>query len=54
MENNFIQMAALAGHAVATQSIQFLSTLSIVCSCISSMASRILSFKASIVSGLSP
>ena len=32
-----------------TRSVQFLSTLSIVCSCISPMASRILSFKASIV-----
>ena len=53
MENNFIQMAASAGHAVATRSVQFLSALPIVCSCISKMASRILSFKASIVSGLS-
>ena len=52
MENNSIQMAASAGHAVALLSVQFLSTLSIVYSCISSMASRILSFTASIVSGL--
>ena len=34
-------------------SVQFLSTLSIMYSCISPMALRILSFKASIVSGLS-
>ena len=46
MENNFIQMAALL------KSFKFLSTLSIVCSYISPMASRILSFKASTVSGL--
>ena len=52
MENNFIQMAALTDHAVA-HTIQFLSTLSIVCSCILPMASRIVFFKASIVSGLS-
>ena len=49
MENNFIQMAASAGHAVAYTIGITLSTLSIVCSCIS----PILSFKASIVSGLS-
>ena len=35
-----------------TRSVQFLNTLSIVCNCISPMASRILSFKASIVSEL--
>ena len=46
------QMAASAGHAAA-YTIGFLSTLSIACSCISPTASRILSFKASIVSGLS-
>ena len=51
MENNFIHMAASAGHD-PTRSVQFLSTLSIVCSCILTMASRILSFKASIVSDL--
>ena len=50
MENNFIQTSAWAGHAL---SVQFLSTLSIVRSCISPIASQILSFKASIVSGLS-
>ena len=44
MENNFFQMAA---------SVQFLNTLSIVCSYISSMVSRIFSFKVSIVSDLS-
>ena len=53
MENNFIQMAASAFHAVVYRSFQFLKTLSIVCSCISSMGSRILSFKASIAYGLS-
>ena len=35
-----------------TRSVKFLSTLSIVCNCISPMASRILSFKVSILSGL--
>ena len=54
MENNFIQMAASAGHAVVyTIGSIFKHTHTIVCSCISLMASRILSFKASIVSGLS-
>ena len=55
IENNFIQMAALAGHAAwsPTRSVQFLGTLSIVFCCISPMASRILSYKAPIVSGLS-
>ena len=53
MENNFIQMAASAGMQYPTRSFQFLSTLSIVRSCISPMASRILSFKALIVSELS-
>ena len=54
MENNFIQMAASAGHA-ATYMIGpiFITKLSIVCSCISPMASRILSFKAPMISGLS-
>ena len=52
MENNFIQMASSAGHAVQTTRLdQFLSTLSIVCIYISPMASGILSFKAPIVSG---
>ena len=46
MENNFIQMAASADHAVAY-------TWSIVCSCILQMVSRKFSFKTSIVSGLS-
>ena len=50
MENNFIQMAASTGYAMAYTIVQFLNTLSIVCSCISPMTSRILSFKASIVS----
>ena len=40
IENNFIQMAASAGHA---PSVQFLSTLSIVCSCISPVVSRMVS-----------
>ena len=53
MENNFIQMAASAGHVVAYTIGTILSTLSIKCSCISPMASRIFRFKASIVSGLS-
>ena len=53
MENNFIQMAASAGHTVAYTIGPIFSTLSIVCSCVSPMALRILSFKASIVSGLS-
>ena len=39
MENNFIQMAASAGHAVqTTRLVQFLSTLPLVCSCISQMS----------------
>ena len=41
MENNFIRMAASAGHADPIRSVQFLSTLSIVCSCISPMPARI-------------
>ena len=49
MENNFIQIFASVGHDRSN----FLSTLSIMCNCISPMASRILSFRASIVSGLS-
>ena len=52
MENNFIQIAASAGHAVA-YTIGPIFKHIIVCSCISPMASRILSFKASIVSDLS-
>ena len=53
MEKNFIQMAASAGHAVAnTIGPIHISTLSIVCNCISPMSSRILFFKASIVIGL--
>ena len=53
MENNFIQMAASAGHAVAyTIGSIFKHIIDCVhCHCISPMASRILSFKASIVSG---
>ena len=48
-------MAASAGHALAYTScfsVQFLSTLSIVCNCISPMISRILSFKESIANRL--
>ena len=41
-ENNFIQMAASASHAVAYTIGPFLSVLSIACSCISPKASRIL------------
>ena len=52
MENNFIQMAASADNAVIYTYMQFFSTLSIVFSCISPMPSRILSFKALIVSSL--
>ena len=48
MENNFMQMAASVGHEVTYT----IGQLSIVYSCISPMASQILSFKASIVSGL--
>ena len=51
MENNFIQMAASAGHVVANMIGLIFSTLSIVCSGISPMAARILSFKVSTVSG---
>ena len=47
MENNFIHMAALAGHAVAYKIGPIFKR------CISAMALRILSLKASIVSGLS-
>ena len=53
MENNFIEMANSAGHVEPTWSIQFLSTLSIVCSCILLMALRILSSKYWIMSGWS-
>ena len=42
----------MAGHVVAYKIGPILNTLSILCSCISPMASRILSFKASIASGL--
>ena len=44
MKNNFIQMAASAGHVgyCITRFVKFLSTLSIVCSCVSPMALRIL------------
>ena len=52
MENNFIQMAASAGHAVAYTIGPIFSTLLIVCSCISPMALRILSFEPLIFSGL--
>ena len=51
IENNFIQMAALAGQVVA-YTIGPIFKHIIVCSCISPIASRILSSKASIVSGL--
>ena len=51
MENNFIQMAASAGHAVAYTIGPIFKH--IIDSVHSPMASRILSFKASIVSGLS-
>ena len=50
MENNFIQMAASAGHAVA-YTIGPIFKHIIDCEPNASMASRILSFKASIVSG---
>ena len=54
MENNFIQMAISAGPAVAyTIGPIFKHIIACVQRCISPMASRILSFKASIVSGLS-
>ena len=52
MENNFIQMAVSAGHAVAYTISPIFKNI-IDCSCISPMASRILFNKASIVSGLS-
>ena len=45
MENNFIQMAASAGHVVVYMIGQIFKHI-IVCSCISPMAPRILSFKA--------
>ena len=54
MENNFIQMVASAGHAVAyTKGLISKHIIDCVCSCISPMTWRILSFKALIVSGLS-
>ena len=50
MENNFIQMDASSGHAVAhTSGLIFKHIID----CILPMASRILSLKASIISGLS-
>ena len=52
MENNFIQTAASAGDAVAYMNGPIFKHIIDWCSCISSMASRILSFKASIVSGV--
>ena len=48
MENNFIQMDASAGQAV----VYTIGPIFKDSSCISPMASRILSFQASIVSGL--
>ena len=51
MENKFIKRLPRLAMQQAKRSIQFLKTLLFVCSCISPMASRILSFKASIVSG---
>lgn len=48
-ENHFIQMAASAGHAIAYKIVP----ISIICSCISPMGPQILSFKASLVSGMS-
>ena len=55
MENNFIKTAASAGDAVAYTIGPIFKHIiqSSVCSCISPMASQILCFKASIVSGLS-
>ena len=54
MENNFIQMATSAGHAVAYTIGPILKhIIDTVCSCILPMALRILSFKASVVFGLS-
>ena len=53
MKNNFIQMAASAGHAVASTIDPIFKHIVDLCSCITPMALRILSFKASIVSGLS-
>ena len=53
METNFIQMVASAGHAVAYMIGQiFKHIIDCVQSYISPMASGILSFKASIISGL--
>ena len=48
MENNFIQMAVSAGHAVAYTICPIFKH---IIDCVQ-LASRILSFKASIVSGL--
>ena len=53
MENNFIQMAASAGHAVAYTINRIFKHIIDCMQLISPMASRILSFKASIASGLS-
>ena len=50
MENNFIEMAASASHAVAYTIGPIFKH---IIDCISPMASGILSFKSSIVSGLS-
>ena len=52
MENNFIQMAVSAAHAVAYTIGPILKHIVDCVHCISQMASRILSFKALIVSGL--
>ena len=52
MENNCIQMATLTDHAVAYTIGSIFKHIIEVCSCILPMASRILSFKASIVFGL--
>ena len=52
IENNYVQMAASAGHAVA-YTIDPIFKHIIDCVQLSQMATRILSFKASIVSGLS-
>ena len=52
MENNFIQMTASAGHAVA-YTIRPIFMHIIDCVQLYPMVSRILSFKASIVSDLS-
>ena len=53
MENNFIQMAASAGHAVAYTIGPIFKNIIDCVQRISPMASLILSFKASIVAGLS-